>query len=148
MHRSRPLIVAALLAAFGFGGCQTAIPEEPRVAAALEHYRELIMAIDAPGIAAMYTSDGELSHADGKPYIGPENIRAFLQQFSNFKILAYDLTAAATKVEGNTATQTGTYRQTVVTPDGKTVRVHGTFEIRWSRQPDGRWLVRRLHTES
>ena len=52
----------------------------------------------------------------------------------------------ATSVDGNHATQTGTYRQRVRGPDGNVLDVSGNFVLDWIRDGSGVWLIQRAAT--
>jgi uncharacterized protein (TIGR02246 family) len=122
--------------------------EESQVVAALARYRQLVIDVDPERLADMFDVDGELSHNDEKPYKGHETILKFLKSFTGFKVQAYELRASSTTVDADRATQTGTYRQTVLSPEGATLDAEGSFKAEWRHQPDGRWLLRLMHTSS
>jgi uncharacterized protein (TIGR02246 family) len=122
--------------------------DESQVTASLARYRNLILELQADRVADMFADDGELSHNGEKSYIGPRQISAFLKSFSGYKILKYELVAVSTAVEGENATQNGTYTQTVVAPEGNTIMAAGSFETAWRHQPDGRWLIKKMRTTS
>jgi uncharacterized protein (TIGR02246 family) len=150
------LVCAVFMA---LGGCRAAMREArhdaavkrheaSQVVAALARYRQLVVEVDAEGLADMFDATGELSHNNEKPHVGHEAIRGLLKNFVGYKVQDYELRAISTTVESDGATQYGTYRQTVLTPGGDTVKAEGTFEADWLHQPDGRWLLRRMHTAS
>ena len=121
--------------------------QENEINAALARYRTLTLRMQPEKVAAMFDLNGEVSHESQDPVIGREAILAFVNSFVGYKILEYELTATSTAVQGESATQKGTYRQKVIAPTGETVAVQGTFEARWSRQT-GSWLISRMHTVS
>jgi len=123
-----------------------ATPEQD-VQAALAHYADLVQKMDSPGIAAMFAPDGEIVNPGQTPVHGPAAIEAFLKQFEGFKVLSETMTADTTTVTGASAVQTGSYRQTVRTPDGQTLNVSGGFEAEWIRDAAGVWRLRRLGTK-
>jgi uncharacterized protein (TIGR02246 family) len=150
------LACAALLA---LGGCRSLMREsrhehavqrnqESQVLAALARYEHLVIEVDAERLADMFDTNGELSHNDEKPYVGHDTILGFLRTFVGFNIREYELRAASTTIAGDSATQTGTYRQTVLSPTGTTIKAEGSFKAEWQHQRDGRWLLRRMHTSS
>jgi uncharacterized protein (TIGR02246 family) len=120
--------------------------EESQVVASLERYRTLALAADADRVADLFTDQGELSNAGEPPHRGPEQIRSFLKGLGAYQVRQYDLHATTTQVDGGAATEHGTYAQIVVTLAGNTVETAGDFDAEWVRQPDGRWLLRRMHT--
>ncbi|MBS0446444.1 MAG: nuclear transport factor 2 family protein [Proteobacteria bacterium] len=154
------LAAIAVLVLFGLSGCGLLIGhvvrqvegekrQEAEVVASLARYRQLSVAADAERLADMYDSGGELSHGDGPPHVGHDDILAFLKGYAGYRIRTYELQATSTSVEGDgRVTQEGRYSQTVVAPGGKTITAAGTFSARWAHQPDGRWLLRRMHTAS
>jgi ketosteroid isomerase-like protein len=102
--------------------------------------------MDAAGIGAAFLPDGETSDADQAPIRGPEAIRAHLQAFSTFHVLANHLEADATRVRADTAWQTGTYWQRVQRPAGDTLEVAGRFAVTWIRVTRQQWRIRSMHT--
>jgi uncharacterized protein (TIGR02246 family) len=153
-------MLAALAAALSLPGCGAffiarrvvkAIDEpakpEAQVDKALERYREAVLHADTDRIAAMFTADAKVWHDQAAPVVGREAIRAFLKTFEGFRVEAYELDASSTRLEGDTATQKGSYHQKALTPQGRTMEVKGRFEARWSRQ-GGDWRLSRMHTEA
>src|SRR5262245_2054913 len=123
---------------------ETATTPESEVEAAMQRYNQLILAMDAEGIAAMYTEDGQLG--DGPQAVrGREAIRDFLASFTDVTVLAYSTTTDSMTVSGDTAVQTGTYEQRARLASGRTVTVRGTYRAEWVRQ-DGQWLSQKLTT--
>ncbi len=118
------------------------------VEAALQNYARLQKAVDAAGLAASYTADGELLGPGMDALKGPAAIKKFLASFADVKMQAMSMTSEHTDVWGNDALQWGTYAQTVVLPDKKEPQeFHGRFVVQWAKQPDGRWLIKRLLTQ-
>jgi hypothetical protein len=64
-----------------------------------------------------------------------------------FKVVAYDIGTAVTRVQVNVAIQDGVYSQRIISPQHESIVSRGAFEIEWSRQADGTWLISRLHTD-
>lgn len=141
MFRLGCLLLVGVLA-----GCVTRPAPERAVAAALENYVQLLRRQDAVGLSEMFVPDGSSSHADQKPIVGRPAIRAFLESFAGYKVVAHEMPVTSVSVHGNRVTQSGTYHQTVRTPDGQTIQVRGVFVAEWERQGDDRWLIRRMHT--
>jgi len=133
----------------GAAGDAAPRPDSPQaqVEAALGRYAALVLAMDHAGIAAMFAAEGAIVN-DGQPPIrGPVKIRAFLESFSGYKVLANDMETSRTVVEGETAVQEGTYHQRVRTPEGKVLEVSGRFEVRWARSGPGEWLIEQMGTQ-
>src|SRR5262245_6955298 len=123
---------------------------EEQVKAAMRRYDQLVLAMNAEGIAAMFTADGELIDAGKTIASTPASILAFLQSFDGkVRVEENASSIESVTVTGATAILTGTYQQkALLLSDKREVRVQGKFEVEWSRQPDGQWLVRRMSTRS
>jgi uncharacterized protein (TIGR02246 family) len=123
---------------------------EEQVKAAMRRYEQLALAMNAEGIAAMFTPDGELINAGKTIARTPDSIRAFLQSFDGKVRVEENVNSIeSVTVTGATAILTGTYQQkALLLPDKREIRVQGKFEVEWSRQPDGQWLIRRMGTRS
>ena len=122
--------------------------EESQVVASLARYRQLVVDVDVERLADMFVSNAEMSHGDETPHIGQQDIRGFLKQFADYKIQKYELQATSTAVDSQTAKQHGTYSQEVLAPNCNPVKATGEFDAVWQHQPDGRWLLVRMHTMS
>lgn len=123
---------------------------EEQVKAAMRRYDQLALAMNAEGIAAMFTPDGELTDADKTIARTPASIRAFLESFDGkVRVEENASSIESVIVTGAKAILAGTYRQkALLLPDKREISVQGKFEVEWSRQPDGQWLVRRMSTQS
>jgi uncharacterized protein (TIGR02246 family) len=133
------------------GGIPALAPDaEEQVKAAMRRYERLTLEMDAEGIAAMFTSDGELINAGKTIARTPASIRAFLQSFDGkVRVEENADSIESVTVTGATAVLTGTYQQkALLLPDKREIRVQGKFEVEWSRQTDGQWLIRRMGTQS
>jgi uncharacterized protein (TIGR02246 family) len=148
------LVIALAASAIGVpripvaGTTQIASPATPEseVRAALVRYAELVQKMDHAGIAAMFAADGEIVNPGQDPIRGPEAIDAFLLKFSDYHVISETMTPEKTTLDGDRATQSGTYRQRVRTPDGQTVEVSGGFDLEWVRDTTGAWRIRRIST--
>ena len=119
---------------------------EAEVEAALQHYADLLRAMDDHGIAQSFTDDGEVVNPGQTPVRGPEAIEQFIRQFDGYHVLEYEIHAQKTTVSGQTAAQNGRFRQRVKTPDGQTLDVKGLFQADWVQSPGGAWRIRRMAT--
>jgi ketosteroid isomerase-like protein len=130
-------------------GCQTALAGSvgEQIIAALEHYRVAVVELDIENEMASFAEDAELSQGSDPPVHGRTQIRALLQSQAGFKVVDYDLHTAVTRVHGPVATQNGIYSQRIISPQHESRTVKGMFEVQWSLQSDGSWLISRLHTE-
>ncbi len=119
---------------------------ERQLVVELAHYGEALGQMDYDQVANFFVESGEVTHSGGEPVRGRESIRKFLKSFAEFKVLEYVIRAESTVVEGATAKQTGFFSQTVVIPNGNTVRVRGLFEASWIQGSNGRWNLARMQT--
>ena len=119
---------------------------ERQLVVELAHYEEALSRMDYDQVANFFVESGEVTHSGGEPVRGRESIRKFLKSFAEFKVLEYAIQAESTVVEGATAKQTGFFSQTVVIPNGHTVRIRGVFEASWIQGSNGRWNLARIHT--
>ena len=144
----RHILFACGLALAALAACalptQSAGDARRDIEAGLQRYGALVQAMDADGVAAMFTEDGELG-TDGQPsHRGRDDIRAYLKSFDNVKVLSDEMTTASIEVTGDSAIARGAYKQTAKVGDDAPVHVHGGFEAVWARQGDGRWLIKRM----
>ncbi len=158
--RGKPLIagfgesvVTEPIGGYGLGGAkkQSSSPDaEEQVKAAMRRYDQLALAMNAEGIAAMFTSDGELIDAGKTVARTPASILAFLKSFDGkVRVEENASSIESVTVTGSTAIMTGTYQQKAqLLPDKREIRVQGRFEAEWIRQPDGQWLIRRMSAQS
>ncbi len=118
-----------------------------QISAALERYRVAVVQMDYDDEIAAFTDDAELSQGNDPPLHGRAQIRAQILSQAAFKVVAYEIATALTRVQGNLATQDGVYSQRIISPQHESMISRGVFEIEWSRQADGSWLISRLHTD-
>jgi uncharacterized protein (TIGR02246 family) len=143
MRRAAPLFSCALL----LGGCAAKVDtkiDRARVDDGLQYYSQRLLAGDSTAIAAIFTPDGEIVNPSQPPVHGRAAIKAFLDSFSDFHVLANTDVATSTLIDGTTAEQIGTYHQTVRSPQGHAFDVSGRLEIEWEKETDGRWLIQQL----
>lgn len=134
----------------GLDGCasaQRAGSGAEEIQSALQEYARLQKAADASGLAGFYTPDGELLEPGMDALKGPAAIRAFLESFGDVRIESASMVSESIDVcEGN-AVQWGNYAQRVSLQGKPPAEFRGRFVAQWSRQPEGRWLIRRLLTQ-
>jgi ketosteroid isomerase-like protein len=118
-----------------------------QIIAALEHYRLAVLDHDIEAQVSCFTEDAQLSQGSEPVLQGRTTIRALLQSQRPFNLVTYDLRAAATRVSRNVAIQNGVYSQRFASAQGSPTLVKGVFEVQWSRQQDGSWLISRLQTD-
>ena len=147
MRRGRAAL-PVLLALLGTVACATRAPAgaDQQVQSAFGRYCALVLAMDHAGIAAMFSSDGEIVNAGQAPIRGPAAINAFLAGFADYRVLAYSADAPQTHVTGDYASLQSIYHEQVRLPDGNVVAVSGHLEALWRRSPRGRWYVTRMAT--
>lgn len=111
----------------------------------LQRYSNLIVAMDARAISEMYAPDGVLERSSG-PLQGREAIRDALSSTGGVRVISNDMYMLYMSYNGPAVIQTGEFKQTARTPDGKTVNVTGRFEATWVRSARGEWWIRRMVT--
>jgi hypothetical protein len=115
--------------------------------AALEHYRQVVLELDLEHEVSSFTEDAQLALGNEPVVQGRTTIRSLLMAPNTAKVVALDLHAVATRVQGATAIQNGVYSQRFISPEHKATLEKGAFEIQWARQSDGTWLISSLHLE-
>jgi len=153
-RRSMGRRVVALSASF-LVASTLAVSAQPRpatdprgeVEAALREYARLQKLTDAAGLSAFYTPDGELLEPGMESLRGPAAVRKFLESFTGVRVESASMDPEATEVCGSLAVQWGNYAQRVTVPGQPVGEYRGRFVVQWSRQPSGRWLIRRLLTQ-
>jgi ketosteroid isomerase-like protein len=142
---------ALFLCAFLIAGCESPKvrqieAQKAQVQARLQRYQGLMLAMDIPGITAMFAPEGEMVNPKRPPVHGRDAIAAFLAGYSDFKVLSNLDTPTSTLIDGDTAEQVGTYRQKVRSPGGKEFETSGRLEIEWARAASGEWLIVQMAT--
>ncbi len=110
---------------------------------AMQKYDRLILGMNADSISLIYAPDGEL----GKMAKGRDSIRNFLNSFKKFRVLSQTSETNTIRIDGDTALQTGNYRQTVIIPSNDTVTVKGSFNALWIWVSRNGWLIQRMETQ-
>jgi ketosteroid isomerase-like protein len=128
--------------------CVSAQGVGAQIIAALERYRVAVVQMDYDDEIAAFADDAELSQGNDPPLHGRAQIRAQIQAQAAFKVVAYELHAAVTRVEGSIAVQNGAYSQRIISPQHQPILSKGVFEVQWTRQADGAWRISRLHTDA
>ncbi len=106
-------------------------------------FEKAVGAQDASAIAKLFTADGvemppNAPAAKGRPAIEGFH-KAFAQQFMNH---GFSLAATDTKVAGDTAYETGTYKQTLmVMKGGAMVDDKGKYLVVLKKDAGGAWLL-------
>ena len=145
LHKSLAMSVLLVL-----GACASSHPallsSEAVASQRLAQYAELLRRQDSSAIAAMFEPAGSMAHQGQRPVVGRADIQAFLKSFSNYKVLAYEMQLTSAVAQAHSVQQTGTYAQSVLTPEGRTLQVRGTFTVVWLQGQDGQWLIQSMRT--
>jgi uncharacterized protein (TIGR02246 family) len=142
----RAVILACALA---LGGCEhrpDTRADKAAVDAGLQRYAQLLASMDASGIAALFSPDGEVVNPSQPPIRGRPAIQKFIESFADFHVLSNSDTVTSTLIDGNTAEQIGVYHQSVRSPQGHLFDVSGRLEIEWVKDASGSWLIQQLAT--
>ena len=140
------ILLLAVLAVSGCAGKKDTKVDRARVEARLLQYSELLLRMDAAGLAAMYADDGELVNPSQPPVHGRAAIQKFIEGYSDYKVLSNSDVATSTLIDGDTAEQLGTYHQKVRSPEGRLFDLSGRLEIGWVKDPSGEWYIAQLAT--
>jgi len=119
-----------------------------QVESRLQRYAFMTLRMDHAGIASLFAPDGRLLREGAPALVGPDSIQKFLASFMGYHVLDEHVAAETTVVRGDSAHQSGTWRQRVQLPDGKVVDVHGRFETRWMRDVSDEWMIKSMGTTS
>ena len=122
--------------------CNTGRHNKKTVQAAMNHYDQLIMKLDADSIALLFTPDGDL----GNIAHGRDSIKKFLSSFKNIEVVSQSSTTSSIKIIKDTAIQTGSYRQVDVIAGKDTVKVKGDFTATWLWLAKEGWHIKRMVT--
>lgn len=118
------------------------------IESAIQNYARLLKAQDVEKLAALYAPDGELMNPGMDTLRGPEAIRKFLLTLKDVKVEAVEMLPGAIESGPNQGMEWGTYTQRVVLPGrAQPLAVAGRYVADWRKQPDGRWLLRRMLTQ-
>jgi uncharacterized protein (TIGR02246 family) len=120
---------------------------ERQVTRALQRYSARIAAMDAPGVAAMYTPDGVWERQSG-PLYGREAIQNAVASTGGVRVLSNEMIMNHMSYNGPALLQVGEFRQTLRLANGKTANVEGRFEATWIQGPYGEWLIQRMVTRA
>ena len=143
----KPIAMSALLVLSACAYSHSArLSSEAVASQRLAQYAEHLRRQDSSAIAAMFEPAGSMAHQGQRPVVGRADIQAFLKSFSNYKVLAYEMQLTSVFARAHSVQQTGTYAQSVLTPEGRTLQVRGTFTAVWLQEQDGHWLIQSMRT--
>lgn len=91
-------------------------------------------------MAAVYLPDAKLMLPYAPEQNGRDKIREYWKKSFN-AISDVQLTTNTADVVEKTAIETGNYKLTVHTPDGKKMEDNGKYVSVWKRQPSGDWKM-------
>jgi len=116
---------------------------ERQVERALQRYSQLIVAMDADGVAAMYAPDGVWERPSG-PLRGRRAIRDALAETGGVRVVSNEMRMSYLSYNGPAVVQSGDVTQTSRLPNGQVVSASGRFEATWVRGANGEWWIRRM----
>ncbi len=122
--------------------------DQARIRTRMAEYDNDLRAMNADGIAKLFTPDGELWNAGTLLKRGPDAIRAFLHSFDGqVRIESQQTSVDRIVMDGDRATLRGTYRQTArLLKDNSLLTVSGEIHVDWIQCKPASWCVRRLET--
>ena len=133
-----------LTACVMLAACISYVHRQQEVQDAMQHYDHLIQQMDADSIALLYTADGDL----GGIAQGRDSIRRFLSSFKNVKVLEVTSTTDSLAMTGDTAFQSGHYKQSGVINEKDTFHVSGSYHAQWVWiKKEGGWRIKRMTTQ-
>jgi uncharacterized protein (TIGR02246 family) len=158
MRLARTLVFALGLTALG--GCDVSLlsgaspgmtpveqgpATERAVEQAAQRYGSLLLAMDAAGVANMYTPEGVWERASG-PLTGRDAIRNALANPNGVTVLGVEMKTSYIAYNGPAVVQTGDISQTVKLPNGRTTTSSARFEATWVRTQEADWRILRMVT--
>ncbi len=117
----------------------TVIDVRAEIQAAEESFMATFKRGDAAGVAALYTTDGQLLPTHSDFVTGAEAIRAFWQGAMDMGIKEAKLEAVEAEGHGDTAIEVGKY---TLLAEGGQVADAGKYVVIW-RKVDGVWKLHR-----
>ena len=148
MHRLLKSFIVSSTLFLAACTASTSIPSSPEAAVSqrLAQYAEFLRRQDSFALSAMFEPSGFMAYQGQPSIVGRSAIQVFLESFASYKVLAYELQLKSAVVQGRTVEQTGTYAQSVLTPEGRTLQVGGTFTAIWQQEQSGQWLIQSMRT--
>ncbi len=131
-----------LVCLFLFASCQG---DRREIEYALKKYDDAIVAQDLDAMAGCYAPDGKLGGQGWNFVESKDSIRKFLESFKGAQVLSNRSKTSSILIEGEAATQKGTYVQVAVLHGKDTIEVTGQFEVAWTKK-DYHWLISRMYT--
>ena len=116
--------------------------------AMMDQYDQAMLKMDSQTIASFYLPDGAAYDNGQLQAQGPEAIRNFLESFGGVvRVDQYQMTITSAQVNGNTVILSGTFQQQyTMLANNQGGSTSGSFTVEWMRQPDGKWLIKKLET--
>ena len=144
---SRMLVAASVLLSAACALPSTAsVSSETAVARRLAQYVDLLRRQDSSAIADMFEPAGAMSHEGQRPIVGREAIRALLDSFASYKVLAHRMQVTSAVRKATRSGRLARMRSLFVDPEGRTLQVGGMFTAVWQQEDDGQWLIQSMRT--
>ncbi len=138
------LLFLLIFTCIGLTSCTSSRPTRKGVVAAMHHYDELILHLNADSIAMLYMPDGNL----GDIAIGRDSIRKFLSSFKNVQVLSQVSTTDSLSIQKNIALQKGHYTQSDIVSGKDTIHVKGSYTATWQWNKKDGWLIKKMSTKN
>ncbi|MFN2453055.1 MAG: SgcJ/EcaC family oxidoreductase [Pyrinomonadaceae bacterium] len=113
------------------------------ITSANQNFMDAFKRGDAAGIAALYTDEATLLPPDNPMMSGREAIQSFWQGAMNMGIKEAKLETVEVEVEGNLASEVGSFALTVRPESGEGTTLTGKYVVVWKNQ-GGTW---KLHVD-
>ncbi|MVM30609.1 hypothetical protein GO755_11255 [Spirosoma sp. HMF4905] len=133
------LIVSAFLV---LASCQHSHSND-EIEAAMNKYDRFIKSMQLDSMALLYTTDGNL----GNIAHGQDSIRRFLATFKDVKVLAMSSQTTSIAIVGDSATQTGSFKQTALLTRKDTINAKGTYVAKWKWGDQHGWRLKSMITK-
>jgi hypothetical protein len=109
---------------------------------AMQRYDRYVKQMDTNSLAMLYAPDGEL----GTIAKGRDSIRHFLSHFNNVRVLSQKSDCSSVEINGDSAIQKGTYKQTAIVDGKDTVKLKGDYVANWKWTPEEKWRITKMTT--
>ena len=148
---TRKSVLAALLTTAALAACAPAAPPPPDVAAVRTAIGEVnakfVAAVekgDTAAAVARYDADAMVLPPGGPAWHGTEAItQGFGGMLAAYTVKDFTLTSGDVVVGGDYATETGSYKMTMVPKKGAAIEDVGKYVVVWKKQADGSWKLYR-----
>lgn len=112
-----------------------------------EHFRELHLKMDTPGIFVLWADDGVDLMPGEAPMIGKKTIQAWVEnilaKMPGYKVTKQEMEFHDIQVSGDWASEWALEHQIVQPPDGKeAIETWGKMALILHREPSGEWKIK------